>query len=84
MSKKQALGRYANKNIEFSSAIKSCRTRTRMSLDKLIQLADISRNTYYVHLREPDKITLGELRVYIRTLNIPKEDIINALYLDDK
>ena len=44
--------------------------------------AHISLPTFYVHLRDPDKITLGEFRAYINTLKIPKEDILDALYLE--
>lgn len=78
------LGRYAEKNINFARAIKGCVQRAGAEIDKLVATADISRCTYYKHLREPDLITIGELRAYIRMLNIPKEDVISALYLDKK
>lgn len=84
MPKTLALGQYTDKNINFARVIRACKERTGTDIDKLIKLAAISRNTYFVHLREPERMTLGELRVYIRTLNIPKEDVIAALYLEDK
>lgn len=82
MPKTKTLGQYTDKNVDFARAIRACKERTGTELDKLIKLADISRNTYFVHLREPERMTVGELRVYIHTLKIPKEDIIAALYLD--
>ena len=79
---KAILGRYTEKNINFARAIKACVQRTGAEIDRLTAAADISRGTYYKHLREPDLITVGELRAYIKMLNIPKEDVISALYLD--
>lgn len=79
---KVALGQYAEKDINFSRAIKSCVTRTGTDLDKLVNKARISRSTYFKHMRAPERITVGELRTYIQTLKIPKEDILAALYLD--
>lgn len=79
---KVILGKYTEKNINFTRAIKACVQRTGAEIDKLVIAADISRGTYYKHLREPDLITVGELRAYIKMLNIPKEDVISALYLD--
>lgn len=79
---KVALGQYAEKDINFSRAIKSCVTRTGTDLDKLVSKARISRSTYFKHMRAPERITVGELRTYIQTLKIPKEDILAALYLE--
>ena len=79
---KIALGQYTEKDINFSRAIKSCVTRTGTDLDKLVSKARITRSTYFRHMREPEQITVRELRTYIHALNIPKEDIIAALYLE--
>lgn len=79
---KIALGQYAEKDINFSRAIKACVTRTGTDIDKLVKKSRISRSTYFNHMREPERITVGELRMYIQTLKIPKEDVLNALYLD--
>ena len=81
---KVVLGQYAEKDIGFARAIRACVERTGTSIDKLAKKSNICESTYYNHLRKPEKITIKALRVYIQTLNIPKEDIINALYLDDK
>lgn len=79
---KVALGQYAEKDVNFSRAIKSCVTRTGTDIDKLVNKARICRTTYFNHMREPEQITVGELRAYIQMLNIPKEDVLAALYLD--
>lgn len=79
---KVILGRYTKKDIDFAAAIEGWVKRARADIDKLAAAAGISRSTYYVHLRKPERITVGELRAYIRMLDIPEEDIIAALYLD--
>lgn len=79
---KVILGKYTEKNINFAAAIEGWVKRARADIDKLAAAAGISRSTYYVHLHKPERITVGELRAYIRMLDIPKEDIIAALYLD--
>lgn len=80
---KVVLGKYMEKDINFSRAIKSCVARTGTDINKLASKARISRSTYFKHLRDPERITVGELRAYIQTLKIPKEDILEALYLDE-
>ncbi len=79
---KVSLGIWTDKNISLSRSIRSCMERTGTNREKLVAKARISMPTFYKHLRDPDKITLGELRAYIKTLEIPKEDILDALYLD--
>lgn len=79
---KTVLGIWTEKNINLSRTIKSCMVRTGENREKLVAKAHISLPTFYAHLRDPDKITLGELRAYINNLEIPKEDILDALYLD--
>lgn len=79
---KTTLGTWTEKNINLSRVIRSYMERTGTNREKIVAKAHISLPTFYVHLRDPDKITLGEFRAYINTLKIPKEDILNALYLD--
>ena len=79
---KITLVQYTEKDINFSRAIKSCVTRTGTDLNKLVNRAKICRTTYFNHMRDPEQITVGELRVYIQMLKIPKEDVLAALYLD--
>lgn len=79
---KTVLGIWTEKNINLSRAIRACIERTGLSREKLVAKAHISLPTFYKHLKDPEKITLGELRAYIDMLNMPKEDILDALYLD--
>lgn len=79
---KATLGIWTEKNTNLSRVIRACMERTGTNREKIVAKARISLPTFYVHLRDPDKITLGELRAYISTLEIPKEDILDALYLD--
>ena len=81
---KVTLGIWTEKNEKLSRIIKARMTMEGISREKIVAKAHISLPTFYVHLKNPDKITFGELRTYINTLNIPKEDIIDALYLDKK
>lgn len=70
------------KRRQFRTGDKSLRAGA--EINKLAAAAHVSRNTYYAHLRKPEQITVGELRAYIKELNIPKEDILAALYLDQE
>lgn len=79
---KVTLGIWTEKNVSLSRSIKACMERTGIKREKLVIKARISMPTFYKHLNDPDKITLGELRAYIDTLKMPKEDILDALYLD--
>jgi len=76
-----SLGQWTDKNKKLAKKIKSCRVESDVGIDELLKKVRIQRSTYYNHLRDPEKITLGELRTYINTLNIPVETILDALYL---
>lgn len=79
---KVMIGIWTEKNANLSRAIRACMERTGIGREKIVAKAHISAPTFYVHLRDPDKMTLGELRAYVNTLKMPKEDILDALYLD--
>lgn len=79
---KITLGTWTEKNIILSRVIKAYMKMTETDREKIVKKAHISLPTFYKHLKDPDKMTIGEFRVYINTLKIPKEDILNALYLD--
>lgn len=79
---KIALGQWTDKNKSLVRKIKSLRIDRDESIDRLADAARIKRNTYFAHMKDPEKITVRELRAYIRVLRIPAEDIIAALYLD--
>lgn len=78
----KALGTWTEKNANLSRTIKAYMKMTETDREKIVKKAHISLPTFYKHLHDPDKMTIGEFRAYIDTLKIPKENILDALYLD--
>lgn len=79
---KVAIGQYAKQDERLSKVIKTQMIDTDTSMDKLVKKVQISQSTYFNHINHPEKMSIKYLRRYIRALRIPKEDIIDALYLD--
>ena len=82
MPKTSMLGQYAKQDERLVKRIKLALFEKEMKACKLADAMRISRNTHFNYMKKPETITIGALRKYIRILNIPKEDIIAALYLD--
>lgn len=80
---KVAVGQYAKQNERLVKKIKLTLFEKEMKACKLAGTMGISRNTHFNYMKKPETITIGALRKYIKILNIPKEDIIAALYLED-
>lgn len=59
--------------------IKSNMERYGISCEKLMKRAGISKSTHFRRVREPDSMTLGELKVYIQMLKISDSDLLYAL-----
>ena len=59
--------------------IKSNMERYGISCEKLMKRAGISKSTHFKRVREPDSMTLGELKVYIQMLKISDGDLLYAL-----
>ena len=59
--------------------IKSNMERNDITCEKLMKGAGISRSTHFKRVRDPDSMTLGELKVYIRMLKISNGDLLYAL-----
>ena len=78
---KTLLGLYTEKNIEFASAIEAGMKRKRINAAKLAPKIHICFSTHYKHLKNPDDMTVGELRGDIRELDLSEEDVLDALYL---
>ena len=78
---KVLLGRYAEKDLNFSVTIEACMKRKRIDAKKLSKRAGIAWSTHYKRLKEIDSMRVGELREYINILYIPEEDVLSALYL---
>lgn len=77
---KVTLGRWTDKNESFSRKIKASRIEEGVGIDILAKKAGIKRTTYFRHLRDPEQITLRELRAYCNTLKIPAESLVSAVY----
>lgn len=77
---KVTLGKWTDKNESFSRKIKASRIEEGIGIDILAKKAGIKRTTYFSHLRNPEQITLGELRAYCNTLKIPAESLVSAVY----
>ena len=77
---KVTLGKWTDKNEGFSRKIKASRIEEGVGIDILAKKAGIKRTTYFSHLRNPEQITLRELRAYCNTLKIPAESLISAVY----
>ena len=82
MPKTTPLGQYAKQNERLVKTIKKRMIDKDVDTKKMSSMTGTCRSTHNNYMREPDKIPVGVLRKYIRTLEIPKEDIIAALYLD--
>lgn len=82
MPKTSMLGQYAKQDERLVKSIKKRMIDKDIKECGLVKVMGIHRNTHYNHMKEPEKIDIRTLRRYIRILNIPKEDIIAALYLD--
>lgn len=79
---KVSIGQYAEKDKKFSRIIKGHMEFEGINADKMALKASTSYNTHYSRLRNPENMTIRELRIYIQTLKIPEEDVLDALYLD--
>lgn len=77
---KVAFGAWTDKNESFTRKIRANRIEEGVGIDILAKKAGIERSTYFSHVRDPERITLRELRVYCNTLKIPAESLISAVY----
>ena len=59
--------------------IKSNMERNNITCEKLLKTAGISRSTHFKRIRDPDSMTLGELKIYVRMLKISDSDLLYAL-----
>ncbi len=77
---KVTLGKWTDKNESFTRKIRANRIEEGVGIDILTKKAGIERSTYFSHVRDPERITLRELRVYCNVLKIPAESLISAVY----
>ena len=77
---KVTLGTWTDKNEKFTKKIRAKRIEEGVEIYSLAKKVWIEKATYFSHVRNPEKITLRELRAYCNTLKIPAESLISAVY----
>lgn len=80
MPQVKALGMYGEKNERFFDVIESCMKLARVDYKKLMKKAGRHPNTFYERRDAPEKMTVSDLRAFIRVLKIPEEEVLNFLY----
>lgn len=63
----------------FSRKIKARMKYLEISPEQIAKAQGFSVSTHHKRMREPDTITRGEYRVYVRLLHISDEDILQDL-----
>lgn len=76
----KALGLYGEKNKCFFDVVEAYMKLTRTDYKKLMEKSHRSPSVFYKRKNEPEKMTVSELRAFIRTLKIPEEEVLNFLY----
>lgn len=76
---KVSIGRYANEDRELSRIIKAGIERYGKSRKEMMIKAQVSQATYYNRLKHPEDMTLRELRMYRRELNIDDAELLSVL-----
>ena len=61
------------------SVIKSNMQRHEVDCDSLMRRTGIKRSTHFKRIREPDTMTVGDLKEYVKVLGISDEDLIYCL-----
>lgn len=62
-----------------SRVIESNMKRYDVDCQKLLKCTGTSRSTHYGRLRNPDSMTLRELKVYVKALQISDDDLLYAI-----
>ena len=80
MPRVKALGLYGEKNKRFFDVVEAGMKMSRTDYKKLMEKSQRSPATYYKRKREPESMTVSELRAFIRTLGISEEEVLDFLY----
>lgn len=78
----KALGKWTQKDLDFSARIESRMKLKRLNSTSLAKKVGFSYSAHYTRMNNPETMKISELREYIRILDIPKEEILDALYQD--
>lgn len=78
----KALGRWTEKDDKFACVIRFYMDIGKIDWKTIVKKTNIKQSTHFKRLREPESMTIRELREYINTLKIPEDDVLDALYLN--
>ena len=76
----KALGMYGEKNKRFCNVIEAYMKLAMVDYKKLMTSMGRSPSTFYKRRDDPEKMTVSDLRTFIRLLKIPEEEVLNFLY----
>lgn len=77
---KVTLGQWTDKNEEFVGKIKGKVEELKKNGRKLSIASGMGGNTYYSRMNDIEKMTVKELRVYVKELEIDEWDLLNFIY----
>lgn len=77
---KVILGQWTDKNNAFTRNMKACMIQSGKKYTDMAKRAGVSQNTFFCHCREPDRITIKELRAYVQEAKIPENCILDLIY----
>ena len=76
----KALGMYGEKNKRFGDVVEAYMKLARVDYKELMEKAGRYPTTFYQRRDDPEKMTVSDLRTYIRVLKLPEEEVLNFLY----
>ena len=77
---KVILGQWTDKNNAFTRNMKACMIQSGKKYTDMAKRVGVSQNTFFCHCREPDRITIKELRAYVQEAKIPEEYVLNFIF----
>lgn len=80
MPKTNLVNPWKAKDERFGRNIKAGLARQKRTYKDLAVRADISAPTVYVRYREPETMTVKELRAFIETAKLSEEEVLDLLY----
>lgn len=80
MPQVKALGMYGEKNKRFADVIEAYMKLARVDYKNLMEKAGRHSSTFYKRRDEPERMTVSELRAFIKVLKIPEEEVLDFLY----
>lgn len=77
---KVSIGKWTQKDSDFSKNMKACMIICGKKYTDMARRAGVSQNTFFCHCREPERMTVKELRAYVQEAKIPEEQVLNFIF----